>query len=152
MKKDCRTQQNYCSRRKCLTLFGVLALFYPVLQFVGFNIPKKPTYVEINKPVPASGYLTTTDFILFDRDTTDRDTTDRDTTDRDTTYWALSRKCTHLGCKLNYHEDRDILECPCHQSRFNVVTGEVVKGPAEKPLTFLPVEKRQENPLYVVTI
>ncbi len=64
---------------------------------------------------------------------------------------ALSLKCTHLGCKLNYHEDGDILECPCHQSRFNVETGQVVQGPARKALTFLPVEKRQDDPLYVVT-
>jgi Rieske Fe-S protein len=136
MKKISQTRHTGCSRRKCLTFFGTLALLYPVLQFAGFKIPKKPTYVNINKPVPASGYLSTTDFILFDRDNE---------------YWALSRKCTHLGCKLNYHEDKDILECPCHQSRFNVKTGEVIKGPAHKPLTFLPVEKRQDEPIYVVT-
>lgn len=124
------------SRRKYLTFLGMLAFLYPILQFVGFKIPKKPTYVNINKPIPIAGFLITTDFILFDRENT---------------YWALSRKCTHLGCKLNYHEDMDILECPCHQSRFNVKTGEAVKGPAQKPLTFLSVEKRQDEPFYVVT-
>lgn len=120
-----------------MTFLGTLAFLYPILQFVGFKIPKKPTYININKPVTASGFLVTTEFILFDRDNK---------------CWALSRKCTHLGCKLNYHEDRDTLECPCHQSRFDVETGKAVKGPAEKPLTFLPVEKRQDDPLYVVTI
>jgi cytochrome b6-f complex iron-sulfur subunit len=124
------------SRRTFLTFCGSLAFLYPVLQFAGFKIPQKPIYVNINKPVPASGFLATAGFILFDRDNK---------------CWALSRKCTHLGCKLNYHEDRDILECPCHQSRFNVETGEVVHGPAQKPLSFLPVEKRQDDPLYVVT-
>ncbi len=131
-----KAKQKIYSRRTCLTFIGTLAFLYPVLQFAGFKIPKKPTYVNINKRLPLSGVLTTTDFILFDRDNK---------------YWALSRKCTHLGCKLNYHEDRDILECPCHQSRFNVATGEVIKGPAQKSLTFFPVEKRQEEPFYVVT-
>ena len=136
MKNTAQPEQSSYSRRTCLTVLGTLAFFYPVLQFAGFKIPKKPTYVNINKPVTLSGFLVTTGFILFDRNNK---------------CWALSRKCTHLGCKLNYHEDRDILECPCHQSRFNVETGKVVKGPAQKPLTFLPVEKRQDEPLYVVT-
>lgn len=136
MKNIVLTQQKSYSRRKCLTVLGTLAFCYPILQFVGFKIPKKPNYISINKPVPPSGFLVTTGFILFDRDNK---------------YWALSRTCTHLGCKLNYHEDRDILECPCHQSRFNVETGEVVQGPAQKSLIFLPVEKRQAEPLYVVT-
>ncbi len=136
MKEIVQRQQKSYSRRTCLTFLGSLAFVYPILQFAGFKIPQKPTYVNINKPVPPSGFLVTTGFILFDRDNKS---------------WALSRKCTHLGCKLNYHEDRDILECPCHQSRFNVETGEVVHGPAKKSLTFLPVEKRQDDPLYVVT-
>ena len=136
MKRTVETQQKSYSRRTCLTVLGALAFFYPVLQFAGFKIPRKPFYVNINKPLILSGFLVTTGFILFDRDNK---------------CWALSRKCTHLGCKLNYHEDSDILECPCHQSRFNVETGEVVKGPAQKSLTFLPVEKRQDEPFYVVT-
>ncbi len=136
MKDTVQKKQKRYSRRTCLTFLGSLAFMYPILQFAGFKIPKKPVYVNINKPVMLSGYLVTAEFILFDRDNK---------------CWALSRKCTHLGCKLNYHEDKDILECPCHQSRFNVETGAVVKGPAEKSLTFLPVEKRQDDPLYVVT-
>ncbi|MCP4339942.1 MAG: Rieske (2Fe-2S) protein [Desulfobulbaceae bacterium] len=136
MKKTVQAQQKNYSRRTCLTFLGTLAFLYPVLQFAGFKIPRKPTYVKINRPVTSSGFLVTTGFILFDRD------------DK---CWALSRKCTHLGCRLNYHEDSDILECPCHQSRFNVETGAVVQGPAKKALTFLPVEKRQDDPLYVVT-
>jgi len=136
MKKRVQLQQKSFSRRTLLTFLGSLAFAYPVLQFAGFKIPRKPHYININKPVTASGFLVTTEFILFDRNSK---------------CWALSRKCTHLGCKLNYHEDRDILECPCHQSRFNVETGEVIHGPAQKSLTFLPVEKRQDDPFYVVT-
>lgn len=124
------------SRRTCFAWLSTLTVFYPLLQFAGFTLPKKPVYVDINRPVSGAGFLTTEQFILFDRDNR---------------CWALSRKCTHLGCKLNYHEERDILECPCHQSQFHAQTGQVVAGPAKKSLLFLPVEKRQSNPLYVVT-
>ncbi len=120
-----------------MTFLGILAFLYPVLRFAGFRVPKKPIYVSINKPVPTSGVLIETEFILFDRN------------DK---CWALSRKCTHLGCKINYLDDKGILECPCHQSRFNIETGEVIQGPAQKSLSFLPVEKRQDDPLYVVTL
>ncbi len=137
MKRSNLSQPTFISRRRCVTFFGVLALFYPVLKFAGYKIPKKPVYIKIDKPVTGTGFLVTASFILFDRDEK---------------YWALPRKCTHLGCKLNYYEKRDILECPCHQSQFHVETGEVIKGPARTPLSFLPVEKRQNDPGYVVTI
>lgn len=135
MKKESEQQQRGYSRRSYLLFFGLLVFFYPVLRFAGFKIPKKPSYVHIDKPLPSTGYLVTSGFILFDRDNK---------------CWALSRTCTHLGCKLNYHEEQDILECPCHQSRFNVQTGAVLRGPAQRSLSFLPVEKRDNAPLYVV--
>ncbi len=131
-----KTEKKDYSRRTYLLFLGSLAFLYPVLLFAGFKIPKKPTYIKISKPVSSSGFLATTEFILFDRDNKS---------------WAISRRCTHLGCKLNYHEDHNILECPCHQSRFDIETGAVIQGPAQKPLTFLPVEKRLDDPFYVVT-
>lgn len=124
------------SRRTFWTWISAIAVFYPALQFAGFRLPKKPIYVKIDKDVAGSGFLVTEQFILFDRDSR---------------CWALSRRCTHLGCKLNYHEERDILECPCHQSQFHARTGKVVTGPAKKSLSFLTVEKRKTSPLYVVT-
>jgi len=124
------------NRRKLITYLGWGALLYPILRFAGFSVPKKPHYVQINKAVPATGFIVTPDFILFDRGNK---------------CWALSRKCTHLGCKLNYHEQENILECPCHQSQFIVATGEVAKGPARKPLSFFPVEKQGREPFYIVT-
>ncbi len=123
-------------KRSFLLYLTSLALFYPIMRFAGYTIPKKPDYVKITSQLPLTGYLITRDFILFDKGGL---------------CWALSRKCTHLGCRLHYSETRDILECPCHQSQFHASTGNVVKGPATKPLTQFPVEKRENNPYYIVT-
>ena len=49
-------------------------------------------------------------------------------------YYAIGNKCTHRRCKLSAGVlNGEIVKCPCHRSKFNVKTGEVVKGPATKP-------------------
>lgn len=45
---------------------------------------------------------------------------------------AFSAVCTHRGCTVVAAGDQ--LMCPCHGSRFALLTGEVLHGPAEKPL------------------
>lgn len=50
-------------------------------------------------------------------------------------FFAIGDKCTHMGCKLSGGKlDGETVRCPCHGSVFNVRTGEVVKGPAKKPV------------------
>ncbi len=50
---------------------------------------------------------------------------------------ALSLVCTHLGCSLA--ESAEGFACPCHDSRFDA-DGQVLAGPAQKPLNPLRVE------------
>ena len=57
-------------------------------------------------------------------------------------FTAIGNKCTHRGCKLSSGKiDGETVRCPCHGSVFNIVTGDVVKGPAKEP-----------EPVYAVTV
>ncbi len=124
-------------RRKLLWGVFSLLLSWPLLQFARFMVPAKPVQVKVTDPLSAGGVIMQKEFILFDRGGK---------------CWALSRKCTHLGCSVNYQETEDLLECPCHQSRFQVDSGAVIRGPASRPLPLLQVEKSSTDNGYVVTI
>ena len=42
--------------------------------------------------------------------------------------YAINNKCTHLGCKLSEGQLAGrIVTCPCHGSKFDITTGEVVQ-------------------------
>lgn len=47
---------------------------------------------------------------------------------------AFSAICTHLGCIVEWDESRQFILCPCHDGRFNPVTGGVISGPPPAPL------------------
>jgi cytochrome b6-f complex iron-sulfur subunit len=51
---------------------------------------------------------------------------------------ALWQKCTHLGCAVPWVEEEGLFHCPCHGSLFDEV-GEVVGGPAPRPLDTFPI-------------
>jgi len=52
---------------------------------------------------------------------------------------ALWHRCTHLGCTVPWREDEARFRCPCHSSIFNE-KGEVLGGPAPRPLDIFPIE------------
>lgn len=46
---------------------------------------------------------------------------------------AFSAVCTHMGCIVNQVSGGTI-DCPCHGSQYSISTGDVVAGPAPRPL------------------
>lgn len=47
---------------------------------------------------------------------------------------AFSAVCTHLACIVYWHEQRGVIQCPCHDGRFNPTNGNVIMGPPPAPL------------------
>jgi 3-phenylpropionate/trans-cinnamate dioxygenase ferredoxin subunit len=56
--------------------------------------------------------------------------------------FAFGDECTHAGCSLSEGEfdDREsTVTCACHESVFDVETGEPIGGPAQDPLLIYAV-------------
>lgn len=54
-------------------------------------------------------------------------------------FLALWQRCTHLGCTVPWRDEQALFHCPCHSSIFTPL-GEVVSGPAPRPLDLFPIE------------
>ena len=56
-------------------------------------------------------------------------------------WFAVEDRCTHAGCAFS--EDADLhgyeIVCNCHGSEFDIRTGAVRRGPAERPVRTFPV-------------
>lgn len=63
---------------------------------------------------------------------------------------ALSAKCTHAGCIVEWQTGRDEIRCPCHGSKFDTA-GKVLGGPATKPLAVFKARKQGDDALISVT-
>ena len=57
---------------------------------------------------------------------------------------ALSAKCTHLGCTVNYRASRKAFVCPCHRSEYDR-KGARLQGPAQQDLPELPVDTGEQG-------
>ena len=119
-----------------MLFFGSLLLLWPLLRFLSHKVPRKPRVIEATGTFQNKSFLTKEEFIVFQKDEQ---------------LWAVSRNCTHLGCRLNYIEKEQHLECPCHQSRFSI-DGQVLHGPAKRPLPRYQVESKGSPPTLTVTV
>ena len=65
--------------------------------------------------------------------------------------YAFDDTCTHLGCSLAGGKlDGTIVTCPCHGSQFDVSSGAVHRGPAQRPVCSRLVEVQGEDLLVEV--
>jgi cytochrome b6-f complex iron-sulfur subunit len=54
-------------------------------------------------------------------------------------YKVYSGVCTHLGCIIQWEQDKQHFYCPCHKGYFDK-TGKVTGGPPPRPLDEYTVE------------
>ncbi|MFH0960190.1 MAG: Rieske 2Fe-2S domain-containing protein [Pseudomonadota bacterium] len=61
---------------------------------------------------------------------------------------ALDDRCTHLGCKHKWNPEKQIFECPCHGSEFDI-RGAVVRGPASRALPRMVLAESSDKILFI---
>jgi 3-phenylpropionate/trans-cinnamate dioxygenase ferredoxin subunit len=55
--------------------------------------------------------------------------------------FAFDDACTHMGCSLASGElTGTTVTCACHGSQFDVTSGAVLRGPAQRPVRSVPVQ------------
>ena len=54
-------------------------------------------------------------------------------------FLAVYRRCTHLGCTVNWEPDQNRFFCPCHASSFDS-NGDVTNPPAPRALDTFPIQ------------
>ena len=66
---------------------------------------------------------------------------------------CYSKICTHVGCPISlYEQQTHHVLCPCHQSTFDLSNnGEVIFGPAKRPLPQLPLGVDEEGYLVAMS-
>lgn len=59
-------------------------------------------------------------------------------------WYAVADACTHAGCAFSDDADVEagVIVCNCHGSEFDLRTGAVVRGPAERPVRTYAVRVR----------
>jgi len=103
-----------------LSLLGGLSL----ARFLGYSVKPPPRQIRVTRRLNPGMSHHEAEFILFVGEDE---------------CWAVSRRCTHLGCTVAYRELEKVIECPCHQSRFSP-RGKRLSGPAVRDLSVFPVE------------
>jgi len=116
--------------KKTFFWFTGILLSWPLLDFIITKRYRPPREVRISRKIVPGEFIVEPEFVLFQNENGPT---------------AISRTCTHLGCRINYLPEEKIFLCPCHQSRFSI-QGKYISGPARKNLgTFkvVPMEDGQ---------
>ena len=60
--------------------------------------------------------------------------------------YAFDDACTHMGCSVGEGKlEGTTVTCPCHGSQFDVTSGAVIRGPAQRPVRSRSVEVEGED-------
>jgi Rieske Fe-S protein len=63
-------------------------------------------------------------------------------------YSAYVAICTHEGCQVAPLSTGQ-LGCPCHGARFDATNGEVIRGPARRPLSPVAILVDNDGSVYL---
>lgn len=66
----------------------------------------------------------------------------------ETGLYSMWARCTHLGCTPNWFPAESRFRCPCHGSNFTI-NGDVIAGPAPKPLWRVEVTSTPQGDLVI---
>ena len=108
-------------------ILGAAALAYPVFSFMHFRKTRKKTVIFHPDEQFSAANFKEGVFLI----------------QKGTNFNALSARCTHLGCTINFDAVPQQFKCPCHGSLF-AISGKWISGPAKKDLISIPV-KREAN-------
>lgn len=61
---------------------------------------------------------------------------------------AISAKCTHEGCTVQYGPGESVIWCACHNGRFDL-DGRVISGPPPRPLARYEVQRQSDGAVIV---
>ena len=71
---------------------------------------------------------------------------------RDGHLYGIDARCTHVGCPLEKGTVAgSTVTCPCHGSQFDIATGQVVRGPAARPVAHYAV-RSEGNDLIIESL
>ncbi len=104
-------------------------LSWPLFAFVQKKRYRPPREVRISRDLKTGEFIVEPEFVLFQSEKGPL---------------AVSRTCTHLGCRVNYLPEKKIFLCPCHQSRFSP-GGRYISGPAKKDLAVYKVTPMEDG-------
>jgi len=69
----------------------------------------------------------------------------------DKTITALSPKCTHHHCPVDFDATDKVFNCPCHHAQFSI-TGEHLSGPGHGPLAPLQAKIDDKDVVWIQSL